>query len=105
MPGNWPGPHDGAMGKKKRKRKEEARIREGMAALLASAKGTGEAAPSGNSEPAATRLRGRGPQKAPTKQAVSIRLDRDVIEALKKDGRGWQTRANAILRDKLKLKP
>ena len=40
----------------------------------------------------------RGPQKAPTKVATTIRFDPDVLEALKATGRGWQTRANDLLR-------
>jgi uncharacterized protein (DUF4415 family) len=32
------------------------------------------------------------------KKAVSIRLDRDVVEWFQKHGRGYQTRINAILR-------
>ncbi|HEX6323433.1 MAG TPA: BrnA antitoxin family protein [Vicinamibacterales bacterium] len=40
----------------------------------------------------------RGPQKAPTKQLVSLRIDRDVADALRASGRGWQTRANDALR-------
>ncbi|HTU53353.1 MAG TPA: BrnA antitoxin family protein [Acetobacteraceae bacterium] len=40
----------------------------------------------------------RGRQKEPTKVLVSLRLDRDVIDRLKAGGRGWQTRANALLR-------
>lgn len=32
------------------------------------------------------------------KQAVSIRLDRDVMEWFRKQGRGYQTRINAVLR-------
>jgi uncharacterized protein (DUF4415 family) len=43
----------------------------------------------------------RGAQKAPTKKLVSIRLDQDVIERVKQDGAGWQTRINDILRDAL----
>jgi uncharacterized protein (DUF4415 family) len=43
----------------------------------------------------------RGPQKAPTKKLVSLRLDQDVIERVKQDGAGWQTRINDILRDAL----
>jgi uncharacterized protein (DUF4415 family) len=43
----------------------------------------------------------RGPQKAPTKKLVSIRLDQDVLERAKADGPGWQTRINDILRDAL----
>ncbi|MBB2165575.1 BrnA antitoxin family protein [Gluconacetobacter sp. 1b LMG 1731] len=40
----------------------------------------------------------RGPQKAPVKTLVSIRLDPDVVDRLKQQGRGWQGRANDILR-------
>ncbi len=34
----------------------------------------------------------------PPKEAVSIRLDRDVMEWFRKQGRGYQTRINAVLR-------
>ena len=34
----------------------------------------------------------------PLKQVVQIRLDADVLEWLKQEGPGYQTRANAILR-------
>ena len=44
------------------------------------------------------RRRARGPQKAPTKQLVSVRLDREVIEHFKAQGPGWQTRMNDALR-------
>jgi uncharacterized protein (DUF4415 family) len=37
------------------------------------------------------------------KQRVTMYLDRDVIETLKQDGKGWQTRANAKLRAALGL--
>ncbi len=43
----------------------------------------------------------RGPQKAPTKKLVSLRLDQDVLERAKAGGPGWQTRINDILRDAL----
>lgn len=42
--------------------------------------------------------RTRGPGRNPSKTQVAIRLDRDVIEAFKADGQGWQTRMNAALR-------
>ncbi|SDW18861.1 BrnA antitoxin family protein [Paracoccus sanguinis] len=43
--------------------------------------------------------RGRPPlPQDERKQRVTMYLDRDLIEALKADGRGWQTRANALLR-------
>jgi uncharacterized protein (DUF4415 family) len=37
----------------------------------------------------------------PVKKAVSLRLDADVIAWLKKDGAGYQTRANQILRERM----
>jgi uncharacterized protein (DUF4415 family) len=37
----------------------------------------------------------------PVKKAVSLRLDADVIAWLKKDGEGYQTRANRILRERM----
>jgi uncharacterized protein (DUF4415 family) len=45
------------------------------------------------------RARGeRGPQKVPTKVAVALRLDRDIVERLRASGEGWQTRVNDLLR-------
>ena len=43
----------------------------------------------------------RGRFYRPVKQAVSMRLDADVIAWLKKPGKGYQTRANQILRQKM----
>jgi uncharacterized protein (DUF4415 family) len=40
----------------------------------------------------------RGPQKSPTKQQVTLRLDRDVIERFRSTGSGWQGRINEALR-------
>ena len=37
------------------------------------------------------------------KQKISIMLDPDIIDRLKSDGKGWQTRANALLRKALAL--
>ena len=48
-------------------------------------------------------VRRRGSQKAPTKIPVSLRLDADVVDALRATGEGWQTRANALLRTALDL--
>jgi uncharacterized protein (DUF4415 family) len=45
------------------------------------------------------RYRGqRGPQKTPTKELISLRVDRDVAAAYRASGPGWQTRANDALR-------
>lgn len=40
----------------------------------------------------------RGPQKAATKIAVSLRLDPDVVAAFKAKGPGWQSRIDDALR-------
>jgi uncharacterized protein (DUF4415 family) len=40
----------------------------------------------------------RGPQKAPTKQQVTLRLDRDVVKRFQATGPGWQSRINDALR-------
>jgi uncharacterized protein (DUF4415 family) len=41
--------------------------------------------------------RGRGPQKAPTKIQVTLRLSPDVVKAFKSSGRGWQSRIDDTL--------
>lgn len=40
----------------------------------------------------------RGLKPLPTKASISLRLDTDVLEWLKAQGPGYQTRINAILR-------
>jgi uncharacterized protein (DUF4415 family) len=40
----------------------------------------------------------RGPQKSPTKVQLTLRIDRDVVEAYRATGPGWQVRMNAALR-------
>lgn len=50
----------------------------------------------------ATARRGRPPLANP-KKALNVRLDADVLERLKADGPGWQTRMNALLRSALHL--
>jgi uncharacterized protein (DUF4415 family) len=44
----------------------------------------------------------RGAQKAPTKDRITIRLSRDVVERFRATGDGWQTRVDAALQDWLK---
>ena len=39
----------------------------------------------------------RGPQKAPTKKLISLRLSPDVIDHFKSTGPGWQTRIDETL--------
>lgn len=49
------------------------------------------------------RYRGqRGPQKKPTKDLISLRVDRDVVAAYRATGAGWQRRMNSVLRDNLR---
>jgi uncharacterized protein (DUF4415 family) len=49
-------------------------------------------------ELAASAKRTRGKQKAPTKQLISLRLDRTVIDVFKARGPGWQRRINEALK-------
>jgi uncharacterized protein (DUF4415 family) len=41
----------------------------------------------------------RNPFYRPVKQQLTLRLDADVIARLRRQGRGYQTRANGLLRD------
>jgi uncharacterized protein (DUF4415 family) len=40
----------------------------------------------------------RGPQIAPVKQQVTLRLDADVLNTFRATGAGWQSRINDALR-------
>ena len=46
--------------------------------------------------------RGR-PKAAMTKEPIKLRLDADVLAALRANGDGWQTRVNEMLRASLPL--
>ena len=48
--------------------------------------------------------KGRGPNKAPTKKLVSLRLSGQVLEAYKAKGPGWQSRIDEDLRRINKIK-
>jgi uncharacterized protein (DUF4415 family) len=69
-------------------------------AQIAKAKPFAEALP----ELAAAIRRGRGPNKAPTKKLVSLRLGPDVLEHYKAKGAGWQTKIDETLRKAAKLR-
>ncbi|SDS58273.1 Uncharacterized conserved protein, DUF4415 family [Halopseudomonas litoralis] len=43
--------------------------------------------------------RTRGPQKAPTKTQVSVRLSTEVLDYFKASGNGWQTRLDEALKE------
>jgi uncharacterized protein (DUF4415 family) len=46
--------------------------------------------------------RGRGrPPKLDGKVNQTLRLDREVLDAYRRQGRGWQTRINQVLRDNM----
>jgi uncharacterized protein (DUF4415 family) len=49
--------------------------------------------------------RTRGPNKKPAKEQVAIRLDPEVVGALRASGPGWQTRVNAALKEWLATQP
>ena len=50
-----------------------------------------------------SRLVRRGRPKArTTKQLLTVRYDKDIVEAFKATGKGWQSRMNDALRDWLK---
>jgi uncharacterized protein (DUF4415 family) len=49
-------------------------------------------------------FRGR-PRLAAPKKSITLRVDADLVSALKAGGRGWQTRLNAHLRDWLMHAP
>jgi uncharacterized protein (DUF4415 family) len=44
----------------------------------------------------------RGPQKLPTKVAVTVRYSAEVVEYFKATGEGWQTRMNEALQQYVK---
>lgn len=53
----------------------------------------------------AARKRGRpvGSTQAATKQPVKLRMDADLLAALRATGDGWQTRINEMLRSCMRL--
>jgi uncharacterized protein (DUF4415 family) len=70
------------------------------AAITAAALSDPDAMPFGDSDWDAVKqvaTRGR-PLGSGNKMQVTLRLDIDVVEKLKAEGAGWQTRANAVLR-------
>jgi len=46
--------------------------------------------------------RSRGPQRAPKKVPVSIRLSPEVVKAFRGSGAGWQARVDEILKAHIK---
>ena len=82
---------------------EEARIQAGIAADPDNPEWTAEdfrrAKPFVKTFPALAKSRRvRGPQRKPTKIAVSLRLTREVVERFKAGGPGWQRRMDEVLK-------
>jgi uncharacterized protein (DUF4415 family) len=74
------------------------------AAITAAALADPDNPPLTEQELAALRpMRGR-PRLARPKVALTMRVDAEVMDALKNSGPGWQTRVNSLLRDALALK-
>ncbi len=47
-----------------------------------------------------SRKRGqRGPQKMPTKESVTVRYSREVLEYFRSTGAGWQSRIDEVLKE------
>lgn len=46
-----------------------------------------------------TKLNVRGPQKAPTKERITIRLSPEVVQRFRDTGDGWQSRVDKALKD------
>jgi uncharacterized protein (DUF4415 family) len=75
------------------------------ARITAAAEADPDARPMTEAEWEAARLTlriGRPPFSCPKKAPVTMRLDVDVIAALKATGKGWQTRVNEVMREWLK---
>ncbi|CAM5783516.1 BrnA antitoxin family protein [Castellaniella caeni] len=47
-------------------------------------------------------IRRRGPQKAPVKKLITIRLSPEVVDGFRASGPGWQARVDAVLKTWLK---
>lgn len=83
---------------------EEAAIQRGIAADPDAAELTdeqlAEMRPASDAVPAvvAAMARRRGKGRKPAKDRVTLRLDHDLVLALRASGRGWQGRANDLLR-------
>jgi uncharacterized protein (DUF4415 family) len=45
----------------------------------------------------ASAVKGRGKQKKPTKELISLRLNRDTIASFRALGDGWQTKIDEVL--------
>ena len=44
-------------------------------------------------------LKGRGANKAPTKERITIRLSPEIVSYFRGSGNGWQARINGVLKE------
>lgn len=74
------------------------------AAIAAAALSDPDAVPLTDAQWEATRpfIRRKRPPAPVTKERITIRLSRDVVERFRASGDGWQTRVDAALKDWLK---
>lgn len=68
------------------------------AAISAAAQSDPDAQPLTDAQLKAMRPMGR-PRIANPKAPLTMRIDADVLQALRSSGQGWQTRVNALLRE------
>jgi len=85
------------MSKRKPLTDADGEVRELTAADLAKFKPASEVLPTDLQQTLG--IRRRGPQKAPTKVATTIRLSPEVVEFFRGLGAGWQSRMDGVLRD------
>jgi uncharacterized protein (DUF4415 family) len=81
---------------------------EWTAADMAKARPASEVLPEHIGEKATQELlrRGKGrPPKDGRKVNQTIRIDPDVLEAYRQEGKGWQTRINQVLRENMPKQP
>lgn len=86
------------MPKPKKLTSPSGEVRELLAADFKRARRASEALP----ESLRKKLGVRGPQLAPTKERITIRLSPEVVSRFRLSGPGWQTRIDEALRDWLK---
>ncbi len=108
---HYEGRRNGAFMRKASSKREVSRKRRGQAltprqkkelsALAAMSDDQSDTSDIPELPPAAWKDAVRGRFYRPVKQAVSLRLDADVIAWLKKPSKGYQTRANPILRQRM----
>ena len=73
----------------------DGEVRELTAADMARFRPAAQALPPG----LLAKLKLRGPQKAPIKERITIRLSPEVVQRFRETGDGWQTRMDAALKD------